>query len=60
MAYLSWIRICISPYGSDSGSGFHFTNPDPDPHHWAVDPLSFFADSDPAVFLNADPDPAAF
>ena len=29
MAYLSWIRICISPYGS--GSGFYYTNPDP--HH---------------------------
>ena len=26
---------------------------------WAVDPHSFFADPDPAVFLNADPDPAA-
>ena len=25
----------------------------------AVDPHSFFADPDPAVFLNADPDPAA-
>ena len=25
----------------------------------AVDPHSFFADSDPAVFLNEDPDPAA-
>ena len=24
----------------------------------AVDPHSFFADPDPAVFLNADPDPA--
>ena len=29
---------------------------------WArvVDPHSFFADPDPAVFLNVDPDPAAF
>ena len=26
----------------------------------AVDPHSFFADPDPAVFLNADPDTAAF
>ena len=26
----------------------------------AGDPHSFFADSDPAVLLNADPDPAAF
>ena len=26
----------------------------------AVDPHSFFADPDPAFFLNADPDPAAF
>ena len=26
---------------------------------WAVDLHSFFADPDPAVFLNADPDPAA-
>ena len=26
----------------------------------AVDPHSFFADLDPAVFLNADPDPAVF
>ena len=26
----------------------------------AVDPYSFFADPDPAVFLNADLDPAAF
>ena len=25
----------------------------------AVDPHSFFADPDPAVFCNADPDPAA-
>ena len=25
----------------------------------AVDPHSFFADQDPAFFLNADPDPAA-
>ena len=25
----------------------------------AVDPHSFFADPDPAVLLNADPDPAA-
>ena len=25
----------------------------------AVDPHSFFADPDPAVILNADPDPAA-
>ena len=25
----------------------------------AVDPYSFFADPDPAVHLNADPDPAA-
>ena len=25
----------------------------------AVDPHSFFSDPDPAVFLNADPDPAA-
>ena len=25
----------------------------------AVDPHSFFADPDPAVFLNDDPDPAA-
>ena len=24
----------------------------------AVDPHSFYADPDPAVFLNADPDPA--
>ena len=24
-----------------------------------VDPHSFFADPDPAVFLNADPDPAS-
>ena len=24
-----------------------------------MDPHSFFADPDPAVFLNADPDPAA-
>ena len=37
-----------------------------DPKHWrlglehqirAVDPHSFFADPNPAVFLNADPDP---
>ena len=26
----------------------------------AVDPHSFFADPNPAVLLNADPDPAAF
>ena len=26
----------------------------------AVDPHSFFADPDPAVFLNADPDPEIF
>ena len=26
----------------------------------AVDPHSFFSDPDPAVFLNADPDPATF
>ena len=25
-----------------------------------MDPHSFFADLDPAVFLSADPDPAAF
>ena len=25
----------------------------------AVDPHSFFADPDPAAFLNADPDPVA-
>ena len=25
--------------------------------HRAVDPYSFYADSDPAVFMNADPDP---
>ena len=25
---------------------------------WAVDPHPFFADPDPAVFLNADPDTA--
>ena len=35
IAYLSWIeiRICISPYGSGSGSesDFYYTNPDP--HH---------------------------
>ena len=36
---------------------------DPDPYwiriHRAVDPHSFFVDPDPAVFLNADLDPAA-
>ena len=26
---------------------------------WAVDPLLFFADPDPAAFINADRDPAA-
>ena len=26
----------------------------------AMDPHSFFADPDPAIFLNADTDPAAF
>ena len=40
-----------------------------DPKHWrlglehqirAVDPHSFFADPNPAVFLNVDPDPAVF
>ena len=29
------------------------------PSFRAVDPHSFFADPDPAVLLNADPDPAA-
>ena len=27
LPYMSWIRICISPYGS--GSDFYYTNPDP-------------------------------
>ena len=29
--YISWIRIriCISPYGSGSGSKFYYKNPDP-------------------------------
>ena len=27
-------------------------------YHRAVDPHSFFADPDPAVFLHVDPDPA--
>ena len=30
------------------------------PRSRAVDPQSFFADPDPAVLLNADPDPSAF
>ena len=30
------------------------------PVYRAVDPHSFFADPDPAVLINADPDPAAF
>ena len=37
---------------------FRIRNPDPCVLQIrAVDPHSFFADSDPAVFLNADPDP---
>ena len=34
--------------------------PNPDPTTRAMDRHSFFADPDPAAFLNADPDPAAF
>ena len=34
--------------------------PNPDPTTRAMNPHSFFADPDPAAFLNADPDPAAF
>ena len=30
LPHMSWILICISPYGS--GSEFYYTNPDP--HHW--------------------------
>ena len=37
----------------------YFLNNFRHPRSRAVDPHSFFADPDPAVFLNDDPDPAA-
>ena len=64
--FTSWIRIRICPCGSGSGSRgkiFMRIRADPDPKHcfkpgmWVR--INFFADPDPAVFLNADPDPAS-
>ena len=48
------IRICMDPHS------FSLLDPDPGGQCGrcrAVDPHLFYADLDPAVFLNADPDP---